>query len=140
MTKKRDQRENEIVAQMKDAISSLKAQKQEVTQGAICNLIGRSLSGVMKYSSPKALLMEVAKEASNSERLHQQRTDRDAELERQVTEYISIQSQEGIMPTQKAIAAHVGMAVSALRKHSSVRRIFDTLVQLRQQKQNALKT
>lgn len=137
---KREQREDEILAQLKEAISFLNAQNQEVTQAAICQLIGRSVGGVLKYSRARALLMQVAEEARNSERSQQQHNEREIDLERQVAECIRMLSQDGTIPTQKAIAACVGIAVSALRKHPSVRRIFDTLVQLRQQKQHALKT
>lgn len=130
--------EAELLTQVEEAIKYLRTQQQDVTQVAICRLLKKSRSGLMKHASVRARLQQVAEEVRNPERTRLQRAERETKLEGQVTECIARLSKEGIIPSQNAIAAEVGMSASALRKYSSVRRLLDTLIQLRRQKRDAL--
>jgi hypothetical protein len=130
--------EDKLLVQIEEAIHYLKAQGKEVTQAAICRLTRKSRSALMKHSRLRALMHEVAQEVRNPERTRRRRAEREAELERQVAEYISQLFKEGNTPTQLAIATHIGMTVSALRKYLSVRKLLDNLVELRHHKRDTL--
>jgi transcriptional regulator with XRE-family HTH domain/AcrR family transcriptional regulator len=111
----RQRREQALVAQVQQAIISLTAQGHPLTQPAISQRVGLSVSSLINYPQVRHLLQQAIQ--FNQEQRRQQTRIREQQLLNRLNLAV-IELQAGSTPiTKRALSLKVGLSVSALQRY-----------------------
>jgi transcriptional regulator with XRE-family HTH domain len=109
---RKQQREQDLIQRVEQAIKDLKALDQLPTQQAICDLTGLSLCVFRDYPRLKLIAAQLVLERHRYQQ--QQAQQRDQALLEALQAAIAALKAEGLLPTQRAVAQRVGVSISTL--------------------------
>jgi transcriptional regulator with XRE-family HTH domain len=128
------QRESELMEQVRQAIAHLQESGQRVTQRAIGRLVGLSDVGLTYYPGFKVLYRQVIEERRQV--MEQQAEQREAILLERVHEPIQQLEQQGEALTLQSIARLIGMSANSLWKYPRINAQFKQLREARRSGRN----
>ena len=114
-------REAGLVRQIREAVEILRSQGRPLTQPAVCELVGVSLTCLAYYPRAKAALAEVGKEGRRHSRRRARR--REQELASQVRQAIADLGSRGQPVTRSAVARLIGVSLPTLAYYPQVKAI-----------------
>lgn len=122
--KARQQREQELVDQVRRAIEDLAANDEPVTQQSVSQRVGRSVRGLRMYPRVKTILEQVVAEGKRLSR--EQAAQREQALVEEVEAAIERLRAAGQPVNQNAICRAVGlMTLASLKRYPRVRAILE---------------
>jgi AraC-like DNA-binding protein/DNA-binding XRE family transcriptional regulator len=125
--RRKQQKEDALVAHVQQAINTLKARSQPITQEAIGELVQMTPASLRYYPRVHALLQE-AMQPHYRERKPRNRPDETVVLQ-QVQEAMATLKAAGEMITQQGIHRLVGLPLSRLRSYPQVNAILEQVAQ-----------
>lgn len=127
------QRQAEVLAQVRQAVARLEAEQLPVTQPAICRQVGLSLMGLRRYPQVKAFLAALAE---RQRQLRQQQTQcREQALLEQLPTLIITLQQQGRRITYQAIADQIGLSPTTLKRYLKLHPLLTQVKQTYYQQQ-----
>jgi transcriptional regulator with XRE-family HTH domain len=125
------QREQELLEQIQQAMHSLEERGRRITQQAVGELIGYSDTGMLYYQEVRKLYRQVKDEVRQARQ--QQAQQREELLLEEIQNAVHKLREQSMPVTLKQIGRMVGMTVVALRKYSRIDRLFQQLMEERQE-------
>lgn len=123
------QRESELVEQVRRAIAHLQENGQRVTQRAVGRLVGLSDAGLAYYPGFKILYRQVIEERRQV--MEQQAEQREEMLLERIHEAIHQLQQQQEPLTLRSIARLIGMSANSLWKYPGINALFKQLIEAR---------
>lgn len=130
------QRESELMEQVRQAMAHLQENGQRITQQAIGELVGLSDAGLIYYPGFRNLYCQVIEERRQV--MEQQAEQREAMLLERVHEAIQQLQQRGDVLTLQGIARLIGMNANSLRKYPRINAQFKQLREARRSGRNGV--
>lgn len=112
---RRHQREQRLVEQVRQAMLTLTAQGQLLTQPAICQLTGLGIHTLRSYPQVRSLLQQ-ARQVYQEQR-HQQAQLREQQLLDRLNRVVAEWPAQSAPLTKRALSFQLGMSVSALERY-----------------------
>lgn len=120
------QREQEVMEQVRQAIRHLQENGQPITQRSIGNLIGLSDTALLYYPSVKRLYNQIREE--NQQTREQQAQQREEQLLAEIQNAMHQLSNQQERVTLRNISRLVGMSVTSLRKYPRINVLFGQIM------------
>ncbi|HLV97697.1 MAG TPA: hypothetical protein VKT82_03375 [Ktedonobacterales bacterium] len=122
-----------VLQQVQEAMATLKAAGELITQQGIHRLVGLSLSRLRSYPQVNAILEQVAQEWPLTRKQQAQRSEQ--ALVKQVEQGITQVQAQGLPLSRQAVGEMVGLSPRALDKRATVRPLLAQITQVYREEQ-----